>query len=153
MLFEGKITVNAEPGAVWELLLDVDEFAACVLGVENVKKIDDKTFEGTIAASVGPISGQFAFTAQIVDSDPPKSMSSQVVGTDSVTKSTIQSEMTMTLTPLATNETELAYRTVADIRGRLAIIGDMVLMATAKLMLQEFANRLRRRIEAITAAG
>jgi len=26
-------------------------------------------------------------------------------------------------------------------------------MATAKLMLQEFANRLRRRIEAITAAG
>jgi uncharacterized protein len=153
MQFEGKITVNADQAAVWQLLLDVDEFASCVPGVENVHKIDDQTFDGTIAASVGPISGQFGFTARIVDSDPPHLMSAEIDGTDSVTKSIIHSDMKVTLTALSAHETELAYRAVVDVRGRLALIGDMVLMATAKLMLQEFTNRLQRKIEAGAAAG
>ena len=153
MHFEGKITVNADQAAVWQLLLDVDEFAACVPGVENVHKIDDQTFDGTIAASVGPISGQFGFTARIVESDPPNAMAAEVDGTDSVTKSIIHSDMKINLTPLSANETELAYRATIDIRGRLALIGDMVLMATVKLMLQEFTHRLQRKIEARVAAG
>ncbi|MSQ22937.1 MAG: hypothetical protein EXR58_00010 [Chloroflexi bacterium] len=153
MLFEGKIPVHAEPSAVWKLLLDINEFADCVPGVSNVVKIDDSTFDGTIAASVGPISGEFAFRAHIIESDPPRAMAAHVDGTDSVTKSSMTAEMAMTLARLGANETELTYHATVDIRGRLALIGDMVLMATAKLIIQEFTKRLRRKVEVVPAPG
>jgi carbon monoxide dehydrogenase subunit G len=36
------------------------------------------------------------------------------------------------------------YRADVQIKGRLAILGDMVLRATATLILQEFARRLNK---------
>jgi carbon monoxide dehydrogenase subunit G len=38
----------------------------------------------------------------------------------------------------------MEYRADVKIKGRLAILGDMVLRATATLILQEFARRLRK---------
>ena len=36
MNFEGSIAIKAPPEKVWELLLDIDRFSACVPGVEEV---------------------------------------------------------------------------------------------------------------------
>jgi carbon monoxide dehydrogenase subunit G len=63
-------------------------------------------------------------------------------GMDSVTKSTVSADMTMDLFSAAVDKTELNYRADVVIKGRLAILGDMVLRATATLILQEFARRL-----------
>jgi carbon monoxide dehydrogenase subunit G len=152
MLFSGSMTLDAEPDRVWELLLDPISFAACVPGIENVNQIDERTFAGSIDATVGPISGEFPFRAHIEDSKPPTELSARVEGTDSVTKSTIDVELHMTLTTGAAGQTDLAYRAVVNIHGRLAIIGDMVLRATAALMLGEFTKRLRRKLEEGMAA-
>ena len=152
MLFSGSITLNADPDKVWDFLLDVNAFAACVPGVENVTQIDDRTFEGIIQATVGPISGEFPFRAHIEDSNPPTELSDRVEGTDSVTKSTIDAELGMTLVPVGAGQTELTYRAVVNIHGRLAIIGDMVLRATAAVMLTEFTNRVRQNLENDLAA-
>ena len=152
MLFSGSMTLNAEPARVWDFLLDVNAFAACVPGVQNVTQIDDRTFEGAIEATVCPISGEFPFRAHIEESNPLTELSARVEGTDSVTKSTIDAELSLTLVPIETSHTELAYRAVVNIHGRLAIIGDMVIRATAALMLDEFTNRVRRNLESDMAA-
>jgi hypothetical protein len=39
------------------------------------------------------------------------------------------------------------YRADIAIKGRLAILGDMVLRATGALVLEEFARRLREKLE------
>jgi carbon monoxide dehydrogenase subunit G len=52
--------------------------------------------------------------------------------------------MTMDLLRVADDKTALAYRADLKIKGRLAILGDMVLRATATLILQEFARRLNK---------
>lgn len=147
MIFEGNITLGAEPPKVWGVLLDVNQFAACMPGVQEVTKVDDGTFDGTISAAVGPIAGKFSFRAHIVESDPPREMVAHVEGTDSVTKSTMKAEMTITLALVSADQTELTYRATVDIKGRLALLGDMVLRATAALMLDEFAKRLGRQVE------
>lgn len=152
MIFSGTMTLNAEPMKVWDLLLDAKSFAACVPGVENVTQIDDRTFEGSIEATVGPISGEFPFRAQIEESKPPTELSARVDGADSVTKSTIDAQLQMRLTPVEPSQTELSYRAIVNIHGRLAIIGDMVLRATAVLMLEEFKNRVRNKLESDMAA-
>lgn len=147
MLFSGSMTLDAEPTRVWDLLLDASSFAALVPGVENITQIDSQTFDGRVEMTVGPISGEFPFRAHIEDSNPPTELSARVEGTDSVTKSTIDGELRMTLTPLEAGQTDLAYHATVNIHGRLVIIGDMVLRATAALILEEFTKRLRHRLE------
>lgn len=148
MHFEGTIPIKASPKRVWELLLDVDRFAGCVPGIEEVTQVDDRTFDGVILASVGPMSGKFSFRAQIVESNPTSDMVTELKGTDSVTKSTVMAVTRLSLLSQAAEQTELSYDSTVDINGRLAILGDMVMRATATLILEEFGNRVRRELEA-----
>ena len=147
MNYEGTVTFDAPALTVWEVVLDIDQFAACMPGVENLTKVDEQTFDGNMNIKVGPMSGAFDFRARIVESDPPTQLTTQVEGTDSLTKSTMTSDITMTLAPLGPNQTELAYAANVRIKGRLAIIGDMVIRATGAQMIDEFFNRLRGRVE------
>jgi carbon monoxide dehydrogenase subunit G len=82
-----------------------------------------------------------------VESTAPRELVVQTEGTDSVTKSAMQVRMTVTLTEPVENRTELGYHASVEIKGRLAILGDMVLRATAVLLLEEFSRRLRKELE------
>jgi carbon monoxide dehydrogenase subunit G len=144
MIFEGKIALNVPAEAAWDFLIDMNKFSSCLPGIDAVKQIDDKTFEGVISATVGPISGKFSFRSTILETRPPEQMVVRTEGTDSVTKSTVQADMTMDLVRAADAKTEMNYRADVNIKGRLAILGDMVLRATATLILQEFARRLHK---------
>jgi uncharacterized protein len=144
MNFDGKIDLNAPVEMAWDFLIDINKFSACLPGIEDVKQVDDKTFEGTLAATVGPISGKFSFRSTIVESRPPEQMVVRTEGTDSVTKSVVNADMTVDLRRVSDEKTEMNYRADVKIKGRLAILGDMVLRATATLILQEFARRLHK---------
>jgi uncharacterized protein len=119
-------------------------------GVQRVTLVDDRTFDGTIEARVGPMSGNFAFQARIQESIPPRQLKAEVTGTDSVTKSTLRMDVTMDLEPVGAAATKLAYQAVVNIQGRLAILGDMVIRATAAVILDEFTKRLRAQLAAST---
>jgi uncharacterized protein len=142
MIFAGKIDLDVPADQAWDFLIDINKFSACLPGIEEVKQIDDKTFEGMLAASVGPISGKFTFRSTILESRPPEQMLVRTEGTDSVTKSTVTADMTVDLRKLSEEKTQMDYKADVKIKGRLAILGDMVLRATATLILQEFARRL-----------
>ena len=144
--FEDRVTIDAPAARVWDFLLDPNCIAACMPGVENVTQIDERTFDAAIAASVGPISGKFNFRAHIVESHPPTEMAATIDGVDSVTKSALTTKVTMTLDPLSAQQTALAYRATVDVKGRLAILGDMVLRATAALILEEAIKRLKSQL-------
>jgi carbon monoxide dehydrogenase subunit G len=144
MIFDGKIDLNVPAEEAWNFLIDINKFSTCLPGIEEVKQIDDKTFEGVLSASVGPISGKFSFRSTIVESRPPDQMVVQTEGTDSVTKSTVNADMTVDLKKISEQKTQMDYKADIKIKGRLAILGDMVLRATATLILQEFARRLHK---------
>jgi uncharacterized protein len=144
MIFDGKIDLDVPVDKAWDFLIDINKFSACLPGIEEVKQIDDKTFEGALAAAVGPISGKFTFRATIVESRPPDQMVVRTEGTDSVTKSIVNTDMTVDLRKLSDTKTQMDYKADVKIKGRLAILGDMVLRATATLILQEFTRRLHK---------
>lgn len=144
MIFDGKIDLEAPAKEAWDFLIDINKFSACLPGIDQVRQIDDKSFEGVLAAAVGPISGKFSFRSTILESRPPEQMVVRTEGTDSVTKSTVNADMTVDLRKLSDQKTQMEYRADVKIKGRLAILGDMVLRATATLILQEFARRLNK---------
>jgi len=65
-------------------------------------------------------------------------------GTDSVTKSMVNADMTVDLHPVSDTRSQMDYKADVKIKGRLGILGDMVLRATATLILQEFTRRLHK---------
>jgi carbon monoxide dehydrogenase subunit G len=61
--------------------------------------------------------------------------------------------MTVELHKLSEEKTWMDYKADVKINGRLAILGDMVLRATATLILQEFARRLKKGLGGARSTG
>jgi uncharacterized protein len=144
MIFDGKIDLDVPLQKAWDFLIDINKFSTCLPGIDEVKQIDDKTFDGMISANVGPISGKFNFRSRILESRPPEQMVVRTQGTDTVTKSTVNADMTVDLHSTSETKSQMDYKADVQIKGRLGILGDMVLRATATLILQEFTRRLRK---------
>lgn len=148
MIFEGTISVEHPRDKVWDFVLDIQKFSSCMPGLDSIDQIDDRTFDGVIAAKVGPISGHFNFRSSIVKSDPKESLTVSIDGKDSVTGSSITASVDARMHEPEPNHTDMSYRADLEIKGRLAILGDMILRATTSLILDEFTKRLRKALDA-----
>lgn len=153
MLIEGKIDVPADRQGLWDFLLDLERFSSCLPGIESVEQLDDNTFTGVLTTRLGPMSGSFNFRSTIVERVPPSAMKTRTEGKDSVTGSTVRTEMDLRLEETASARSTLSYRANVEVSGPLAIIGDMVLRGTATFLMTDFARRLRARLEAEAARG
>lgn len=147
MIFEGTISVEHPRDAVWDFVLDVGKFSSCMPGIDSIEQIDEATFDGVIKAKVGPMSGNFSFRSTIVHSVPKESLTVRVEGTDSVTRSIVVASVDARMEEPRENCTELKYRAEVEIKGRLAIVGDMILRATTSLVLEEFRKRLGKALD------
>lgn len=48
MKLASTIDIAAPPLALWAVMIDPTDLAACVPGVSSVRQIDDRTFEGVV---------------------------------------------------------------------------------------------------------
>jgi carbon monoxide dehydrogenase subunit G len=121
--------------------------------VQDVARVDDRTFRGAITASVGPIEGRFTFTSTIEREEFPTTLEVATIGTDSITNSPLRANVTAWLESPTPETTALAYRADVTVGGRLAILGEMVLRATASVIIGQLVSCLRTRLEAQPAGG
>jgi len=150
MRLKGKLDAKVPVDRFWAFLNDINEFAACVPGLESVQQVDDSTFDGVIGARVGPIAGSFIFRAAITERRQPERMLVTVDGAESATGSKMGAAITLALAGIGENRTSLRYEADVSLSGKLAILGEMVIRATAGVLLDVFAERMRRRLEAAT---
>ena len=143
MRLRGAIDVRVPAARAWSLLDDAERLAAAVPGFESAER------SGVITASVGPVAGRFRFTSRVVERRPGESMTVTVEGEEALTRSRLSGRVVLSVAATDAAATRLAY--VADVapEGRLAVLGDMVLRATAGLFLRELGDRLR--LEALGA--
>jgi carbon monoxide dehydrogenase subunit G len=147
MLIEGGIDVGASRQRLWDFLLDLDRFASCLPGVESVRQVNDSTFAGILVTKLGPMSGSFNFQAAIVEKVPPRAMRVRTEGKDSITGSSVVTDLELLIEQPGNDRSRMSYRADVEISGPLAIIGDMILRATASFLMTEFGKRLRSRLE------
>jgi carbon monoxide dehydrogenase subunit G len=148
MKLDGRIEIAAPARQVWDLVIDPLTLASCVPGVRDVRRVDDQTFEGSITASVGPMDGDFTFTSVITRATFPDDLAVELVGMDSRTKSRLEATVTASLADASAGGTVIAYRGDVKVKGRLAILGEMILRATATMMIGQVTACLKARLEA-----
>ena len=147
MKLAGQIEIAAPAERLWATINDPINLAGCVPGVQDVRQVDERTFGGSITAAVGPMEGHFEFTAVIEQSDFPSALVVQLTGVDSVTHSQLVATVQSSAEILDPARTRLAYSAVINVKGRLAILGDMILRATASVMIGELVKCLKARLE------
>jgi carbon monoxide dehydrogenase subunit G len=147
MKLDGTIEIAAPAADVWALVVNPVGLAACIPGVRDVRQVDERTFTGEVTASVGPMDGDFAFTAVLERQSFPDDLEVVLEGTDSMTKSRLEARVIVSLVLTGPSSTTLDYRAVIKVKGRLAILGEMVLRATASLMIGHATRCLRAQLE------
>jgi carbon monoxide dehydrogenase subunit G len=149
---DGSIEIAADPERVWAVIIDPVSLASCVPGVREVRQLDARTFEGSISAAVGPIEGDFSFTSVLTDVAFPDRLVVAVDGTDSVTKSRLRADVEASVAERG-GATHLRYHATITVKGRLAILGEMVLRATAGVIIGQVTRCIRARLEAAGEAA
>ncbi len=69
MIINNEFGVAAPVDTVWAYMLDVPNLAPCLPGAELVGDDGDGTYQGKVAARLGPVKLNFSGTAKIVEAD------------------------------------------------------------------------------------
>ncbi len=152
MKLEGTIDVGAPIESVWNVVTDPRDLATCVPGVRGLERTDDSTFQGVIEIALGPMRGAFDFRAAVAEREVGRTFAAVVDGRDSVTRSDVRVTVEVDLEPVDPSTTRLNYEASVEARGRIAILGEMILRATASHLIAHVVRCLRAKLEPATSA-
>ena len=147
MLIEGKFILQAPIQKVWDFLLEPETLASCIPGAEQMEAIDDKTYGSVVKQRVGLVSVKFKFTTIITEMEPPKYVKAVGKGAAMGGMGTFTHEMTVNLTEISKNETEVSYKANISIVGRLATFGERIMRAKAGKVGEELTNNLQEKLK------
>ena len=149
MKLEHSVTVGAPIEVVWAWLMDVPRIATCVPGVASVEAIADDKFRGTIKVQVGPIRLSLNGDVWILERDEAAhSASMQAEASDRAAGGGVKAVLTVALTELAPNSTEMRMGTDAQILGRIGDFGLPIIRKKADQVVGDFARNLQAAIQA-----
>ncbi len=148
-----RFLVKAPPAAVWGFLTDPQRVAHCMPGAAITDRIDEKTFAGTMAVKVGPVStsykGKVVFerldegtrTAEIV-----------ATGQDVRGRGGADLRLTSSIKEVSPGETEVTAASKVNITGILAQMGRGMVQDVSDHLFQVFSQRMRAELETAAAA-
>jgi carbon monoxide dehydrogenase subunit G len=140
--------VKAPSAAVWGFLTDPQRVARCMPGAAITDRIDEKTFAGTMAVKVGPVSTSYkgkvvferldasAHTAEIV-----------ATGQDIRGRGGADLRLTSSVKELSPGETEVTASSKVNITGILAQMGRGMVQDVSDQLFQVFSQRMRAELE------
>jgi carbon monoxide dehydrogenase subunit G len=140
--------VKAPSAAVWGFLTDPQRVARCMPGAAITDRIDEKTFAGTMAVKVGPVSTSYkgkvvfekldasAHTAEIV-----------ATGQDIRGRGGADLRLTSSVKELSPGETEVTAASKVNITGILAQMGRGMVQDVSDQLFQVFSQRMRAELE------
>lgn len=142
MKFSGKISVRAPRESVFDSIKDIEFFASCIEGVQDLKKIDETHYTGVLVTKVAYIQLRFNIELEIARMESPHLIEARVVGAPVGVVGRFKSIAGTTLHEDG-DGTVIDYTMDATITGKLGSIGQPVMKSKAKEMEIEFAKRLQ----------
>ena len=143
MLLENRCVVAADPAAAWQLLLDPPRLAPAIPGLGELTAAGENRFSGTMQAQAGPLRVNLAGSVQILAQDEEQGVAQLLLeATDRRLGGSVRAAVTLQLTPIAENQTELTIHADTNFGGRLATLGQPLIRRKAAAAIEEFARNL-----------
>jgi carbon monoxide dehydrogenase subunit G len=149
MIIEGKFTVKAPIKKLWDTLFDVQALAACLPGTEEIKQIDDKTYDVTMKQKVGIIKVTMKGRQMLTKVEAPTHLEMEGEAEDVTKLGRMKDKVTMDLKELAGGEVEISYNIDVSMVGKLAMFGDRVMRSKATEVEREFVKNLSAKLSSV----
>ena len=139
---EKKYTLDIPQQDVWEAILDPDTLAEILPNCKSLDPIGDHNFDANIEIKIGPIKGQFKSKLALFDLDPPNGDGSkgQMRGAGEIQLSTQD------------DRTEFIFTATGSVSGIIARVGQRLIEATGKRLMDQGFENFKKRITSTQAA-
>lgn len=135
MKLAGSITLPASPAEVWSLLTDASRLARLLPGCERLDPDGPDRYKAAVKFGIAAITGKYAGSLEFAQKKPPHSLILKMDGKG--LPGFVKGEGRIELTPKG-NDTELAYTGEAQVGGVIASVGQRMLDAAARKIVQQF---------------
>ncbi|MGC7101292.1 SRPBCC family protein [Amycolatopsis lurida] len=147
MILENELSVQADPGAVFALLNDVERVATCLPGATLDGQQDD-AYLGRVKVKVGPITAAYSGTVRFTEvATGERRLRLLARGSDTHGNGDAEADVTLTVRE-APGGAAIELRTDLSIRGKLAQFGKGAIGAVSTRLLDQFARNLADRLRA-----
>ena len=146
---EKKYILDISQQNVWEAILDPETLAEILPNCKSLDPIGDHKFDANIEIKIGPIKGQFKSKLSLFDLDPPNGYKFDVNGDGSKGQMRGTGEIM-----LATQDgrTEFIFTASGSVSGIIARVGQRLIEATGKRLMDQGFENFKKRIMSTQAA-
>ena len=141
----GDYEFAAPPGLVWEMFLDPAVLARIIPGCEALTQTGPHEYEGRMKIRVGPVQGVFQGTVTLSDLQPTHGYHLAINGRGPA--GIVRGEGDLWLEP-STAGTELRYEGEAQVSGRIATVGQRLMVSSARAITQQSLQNMEKQIAA-----
>ncbi len=135
----GDKLLPAPIDVVWAKLNDPDVLKKCIPGCEELEKLGDTEFRAVSKLKIGPVSAKFKGRVILSDFDPPNGYRITGEGEGGIA-GFAKGSAAVRLEQLESG-TRLTYEVEAQIGGKIAQLGQRLVIGSAKKLADEFFQR------------
>jgi carbon monoxide dehydrogenase subunit G len=147
MKFAQSCIINADRETVWDFLMNIENVATCLEGVEALHPIDADNYEGTLRVKVGPVALSFQGTVHVESRDRDQWRGVvRAEAKDRRVGGAVRAHMDMNLIAKSPTQTEMHVELDAHILGKIGEYGQPVIRKKTDSMLQAFAAQVSQRL-------
>lgn len=151
MDFTGEERIAAPRDAVWAALNDPEIMRGCIPGCQSIERLSPLEFEATIKVRFSLLSATFHGLLTLSNVDAPKSYTLSAEGKGGLAGFARGSADVVLEESGA--ETILHYRAKAELGGRLAQLGELLLDSTSQKLAEGFFSDFNAAVVEKMAAG
>ncbi len=145
MKIAGTASLPATPAEVWSLLTDPARLSRLLPGCERLDPDGPDCYRAAVKFGIAAISGKYAGTLKFANKKQPHSLILKMDGRG--LPGFVTGEARIDLTARG-NDTELAYAGEAQVGGMIASVGQRMLEAGARKIVQQFFDAARAELAA-----
>ena len=146
---EKKYILDISQQNVWEAILDPETLAEILPNCKSLDPIGDHKFDANIEIKIGPIKGQFKSKLSLFDLDPPNGYKFDVNGDGNKGQMRGAGEILLTTQD---GRTEFIFIATGSVSGIIARVGQRLIEATGKRLMDQGFENFKKRIMSTQAA-
>ena len=149
MKFTQTCVISAARDTVWNFLMNMENVAQCLDGVQEIIPIDEDNYEGTLRVKVGPVSLSFQGIVQVEARD--REHWHGVVRAEAKDRrrgGSVRAHMELHLVEKSPSATEMQVDLEAHILGKIGEFGQPIIRKKTETMLQDFAAQVSKQLSA-----
>lgn len=151
MKLAGTAILPATPAEVWSLFTDPARLSRLLPGCERLEPDGLDRYKAAVKFGIAAITGKYAGTLEFAEKKPPRSLVLKMDGKG--LPGFVKGEGRIELAPKGGTETELTYTGEAQVGGLIASVGQRMLDAAARKIVQQFFDSAKAELASAKPAA